>query len=268
MLGPALLTKSIDMSIIALTGRIGSGKDTVASIIQELYPEMNWQIKGFADKLRQVASIFIGIPPEELKKQEIKERALGVEWDYFLGKYESIETPHIFSSATKHTSLESCKSFDANGSVKCIAAGHHQMTVRQFLQELGTDAIRNGLHPNSWVNALMCDYKVDSNVLIFHGASGPYPKELGTCKYPNWLITDCRFQNEYDAIVQKEGTCVRIVRPDNPYPHSNHISETALDGVELLTIINDGNLDQLGIKVKEVFDPIVHRICSGDTGKP
>jgi hypothetical protein len=27
-------------------------------------------------------------------------------------------------------------------------------TVRQILQEIGTDAIRNEIHPDAWVNAL------------------------------------------------------------------------------------------------------------------
>jgi len=32
------------------------------------------------------------------------------------------------------------------------------MTVREFCQKLGTEAIRNGLHTNAWVNSLMSEY--------------------------------------------------------------------------------------------------------------
>ncbi len=56
--------------IVGLISKIGGGKDTVAQMVQELYPELNWQIKGFADKLRQVASLLTGIPAEEMKRQE------------------------------------------------------------------------------------------------------------------------------------------------------------------------------------------------------
>jgi hypothetical protein len=213
------------MAIIALTGRAGSGKDTVASIVQELYPELNCQIKGFADKLRQVASLLTGIPAEEMKKQEVKALEGGPEWD--------------------------------------------NMTLRTFLQKLGTDAIRDGLHANSWCNALMCDYNPlhEENHFQKLARIQGLPDVLQYHpEYPNWLITDCRFPNELEAIASRSGICIRIVRPDNPYPVSNHQSETALDGVELLTITNDGSLDKLKLRVQEIFDPIVNRIRSGGTG--
>lgn len=204
--------------IIGITGKIGSGKDTVATIVKELYPEMEWQIKGFADKLRQVASLLTGIPAEDMKGQEVKAQEV---WEF-------------------------------------------NMTLRQLLQRLGTNAIRNNLHPNAWVNALMVDY-----IRIEKTGNDPVFGEYQALKedvWPNWLVTDTRFPNELNAITDKGGICIRIVRLDNPYPSSNHISETALDGVELLTIINDGNINQLRNRVKEVFDPIVHRLRSGDIG--
>ena len=35
-----------------------------------------------------------------------------------------------------------------------------EMTYREFLQKLGTEAMRNGLHTNVWCNALFSDYSV------------------------------------------------------------------------------------------------------------
>lgn len=414
--------------IIALTGRAGSGKDTVAAIIQELYPDLNWQIKGFADKLRQVASLLTGIPADEMKKQEVKERFLTPEWN----QIKTLENGNSYGLA---------------------------MTVRDLLQRLGTDAVRDKLHPNSWVNALMREYdsindkfkkssfdlsnwhtpiamasyerksdkiqykcycgntflakpihvdhahvkscgclqkKVASNakthgdsksrlmsiyknmknrclnknseVYQKYGAVGiticdewissydnfkswslmnGYSDEMSidrrendkgyspdNCRWipmgdqsknkevyannklgirgvsltlngkykaqiqfegkkvaigtfatqeeasaayeakrtelfkiiepimasNNFLIADCRYLNELEAITSRGGICIRIVRPDNPYPKSNHESETSLDGVELLTIINDGNIEQLRLRVKEFFDPILKNL--------
>jgi hypothetical protein len=80
------------------------------------------------------------------------------------------------------------------------------MTVRDFLQKLGTDAMRNGLHTNVWVNALMADYDKDSN----------------------WIITDTRFPNEAMAIKEKGGIIIRVDRP-GVKPINNHPSETGLD---------------------------------------
>lgn len=237
--------------IIAFTGRAGGGKDTVATIVQELYPELNWQIKGFADKLRQVASILTGIPAEDMKKQEVKEIVLGEEWWYYHLGY----TDHKVSYQEAQNGGYGEMDFD----------DLVQPTVRSFLQKLGTDAVRYNIHEDGWVNALMADCKPIG--------AHPVPGETFTLPdgekinlewtYPNWLITDCRFPNELEAITSRGGICIRIVRPDNPYPKSNHESETALDGVELLTIINDGNLEQLKFRVKEVFDPIADRLRAG-----
>lgn len=217
MLGSHYLKSTI--MIIGITGRAGAGKDSVASIVQELYPELNFQIKGFADKLRQVASLLTGIPAEDMKRQEVKAIEGGIEWD--------------------------------------------NMTLRTFLQKLGTDAIRDGLHVNSWCNALMCDYNplYEENHFQKLARIQGLPDALQYHpEYPNWLITDCRFPNELESITSRGGICIRIVRPDNPYSKSDHISETALDGVELVTIINDESLEQLRMRVKEVFDPIVKNL--------
>lgn len=214
--------------IIGICGKIGSGKDTVASIVQELYPDMNWQIKGFADKLREVASLLTGIPASEMKRQEIKEQFLPSEWN-------------------KTATLEDGAQVGAS------------MTLRYFLQKLGTDAIRDGLHSNAWVNALMCDYKA-----VVSYQSGATPSQQINI-HPNWLVTDCRFPNEMNAILSKKGMCIRVVRPNNPHPSSNHPSETSLDHIELTTIVNDGSIEQLRENVQKVFDPIVHWIRSGDT---
>jgi len=91
------------------------------------------------------------------------------------------------------------------------------MTVRDFLQKLGTDGLRNGLHDNVWVNALMADYK-----RIEYGDD-----EQG--QYPNWIITDCRFPNEAIAIKNAGGIMIRVDRP-GVEPINNHPSEIGLDG--------------------------------------
>jgi len=247
--------------IISFSGRIGSGKDTAAQIVQELYPEMNWQVKGFADKLRQVASIFLGIPPEELKKQEVKMQFLGPEWDYFKSHYrldgKRYDVDGIFGTATAAL-------IAVHESGYSEGCDEYQMRIRNFLQILGTDAIRDKLHPNSWVNALMVDYKpigarinnlIPCNVEMVGGEFVFSDK----CRplMPNWLVTDCRYPNEVEAIKSRGGTCIRIVRPDNPYPQSNHESETAIDHIEMLTIINDGNLEQLKLRIREAVEPII-----------
>lgn len=96
-------------------------------------------------------------------------------------------------------------------------------SVREFLQKLGTDAVRNGLHTNAWVNALMADY-TPTQVQWSDGPIGGY--EDGPL--PSWIVTDVRFANEAKAIKDKGGIVIRIDRPGIS-PVNAHPSETALD---------------------------------------
>lgn len=202
------------MAIIALSGYAKSGKNTVATIIQYLLThsptdnlesivknydvngwwlegESGWEQKGFADKLKQVAYILTGIPAENFSDQDFKLTDLPPQW-----------------------------------------SNHGMpMTVREFLQKLGTDALRDGLHPNTWVNALMSDYKPDSK----------------------WIITDCRFINEANAVKKENGIIVRINRP-GIVPVNSHSSETGMDGYEFDYVIdNYGNFNDLVLKVQALL---------------
>ena len=46
--------------LIGLSGRRGSGKDTVARILQELQPERIWQIRSFGDSIKSVCAALTG----------------------------------------------------------------------------------------------------------------------------------------------------------------------------------------------------------------
>lgn len=178
------------MAIIGLSGYGGSGKDTFGHLIQYhiakntkdisvidvisnymdnqwwLEEQSGWEIKKFAGKLKQIASLLTGIPIEKFEDQEFKNTYLGDEW-----RVHGLP-----------------------------------MRVREFLQYLGTNALRNCLHTNTWMNALFADY-TESN---------------------NWIITDVRFPNEAKAIKDRGGIIIRIDRP-GVKPVNFHPSETALD---------------------------------------
>jgi len=206
--------------IIGISGYSGSGKDLVGTIIQEI--SLNkWHIKKWAGKLKTIASILTGIPVENFEDQEFKKTLLGPEW----GTVKDIplnEVP-VFADI-QFNSL---------------------MTVRDFLQKLGTDAIRDSLHENTWVNATMIDYKKESSEC---GIS-----KIGTIvncvDYPNWIITDTRFPNEAEAIKKAGGIVVRINRP-GVQPINPHPSETSLDDWSFDAVINnDGDVSDIVHKV-------------------
>jgi hypothetical protein len=216
--------------IIGINGKIGSGKDTVGSIIQYLtatdtsdkalgfiklgygiegYHNSTFEIKKFAGKLKQIGSILSSVPVEMFEDQEFKKLNMNPEWG---------------------------------------------MTYREFLQKLGTEAMRDGLHTNVWVNALFADYHPAPNKSIDESFMEQFITGSSEIHYtlPNWIITDMRFPNEMGAVVEKDGLTIRVVRPGTST--GTHPSEIALDGHTMhYEIINDGSIEDLVEKVKEIL---------------
>lgn len=207
--------------IIGINGKIGSGKDTIGKIIQYLTSQeaivkgsfsdcerfgysynVNWEIKKFAGKLKTIASLLTGIPVEKFEDQDFKKTNLSDEWSTVRGL------------STRHKARKS-------------------MTVRDLLQKLGTECMRECLHQNVWVNSLFADIKKEDKV----------------------IITDMRFPNEMSSVKERGGITIRVVRPDL---HSSiilsHASERALDNAKFdYEIMNDGSLDDLVAKVRDIL---------------
>ena len=203
--------------IIGINGYAGSGKDTVGTIIQYLQADTNiplkgvlnktphhiwwleersgWEIKKWAGKLKDIASLLTGIPVEKFEDQEFKKTNLGKQWN------DRINNP---------------------------------MSVRDFLQKLGTEGLRDGLHTNTWVNALMADYKCV-----------PADRAPNGWDCDNWIITDTRFPNEAQAIKDADGIIIRVTRPGIG-PVNDHPSETGLNQWKFdYEIQNDSSLNEL-----------------------
>jgi len=211
--------------IIGINGYSGSGKDTIGVIIQYLNcinvgnltiedvvkdykshewwleDQSTWEVRKFAGKLKDIASHLTGIDIEKFEDQEFKKTDLGPEW----------------------------------------ATHHMPLSVRKFLQRLGTDALREGLHDNVWVNALMADYiSIDYN-------DDEQPR------LPNWVITDTRFPNEAQAIKDKGGIIIRVERP-GVSPINNHPSEVGLDNWKFdYKVVNNSDIFDLKETVKEIL---------------
>lgn len=240
--------------IIGINGKIGSGKDTVGSIIQYLtakdfgpecikrirgglsiegHHDSTFKIKKFAGKLKTIGSLLTGIPVEKFEDQEFKKTFLSKEWN------SPYNIPFSGPDFVKHDG---------------------EMTVREFLQKLGTEAMRDGLHTNVWVNALFADYypviKEGGFQRILKDPSGiPYGCE-NEAEFPNWIITDMRFPNEMEAVELRKGITIRVVRDNGTraIDINPHASETALDDAKFdYEIINDGTIEDLVEKVREIL---------------
>lgn len=208
------------MSIIGIAGRMGSGKNTVGDIIEKLCLTNNgpkFEQKSFAGKLKQIASLLTGIDVKDFEDQEFKKSYLGAEW----GTVES----NPLNAVPVFENIEF----------------NHLMSVREFLQKLGTEAIRDGLHPNALVNALMCEYK--------------RPK-MSEYSPSNWIITDVRFPNELEAIEDVNGLTIKVIRPVKKSKTTArlHPSETSLDKARFnYTIFNNGSIEDLIEKVRQIL---------------
>lgn len=268
------------MAIIGVSGYSGSGKDTIGIIIQYLQcrntgklsleeliknylqhawwleEQSGWEIKKWAGKLKTIASLLTGIPVEKFEDQEFKKTYLGPEWNYWT--ISIIDNSKLLMQHGRFTSKEEAEKFipylkQTYGEFRMdYTVSMQQMTVRQFLQEIGTDGLRNGLHVNTWVNALFADYKED---YIGTGSEGE-----DIYDYPNWVITDTRFENEAQAIKDKGGIIIRVNRPGIEAINA-HPSETGLDNWNFDHIItNDGTLGTLTMRVHNVLkrEKLIH----------
>lgn len=276
--------------ILAISGKIGAGKDTVGNIIQYLthckndnttYEEWNtlihtkmceWKIKKFAYKLKQVVALITGCSVEDLESQEFKNSRLGEEWNWFKTLHYDSDDNVIF---IRSTPTEEAKiSLPFPNRIK-------PYTYREMLQRVGTEAMRNQIHENVWVNALFADYKKPAQIAI--EKTGGYTNSQTPIDFPNWIITDMRFPNELKAVEDRGGITIRIERfhnikiqksgKDNDYviekfdktnqKHidlykaetiNQHPSETALDNANFkYTIDNNGTIEELIKKVKEIL---------------
>lgn len=107
----------------------------------------------------------------------------------------------------------------------------------RLLQIVGTDIFREQIHPDAWVLALRnrIEFYVRNNVFF--------------------VITDVRFPNEIDMVRGFGGDVVRIEAPeiDVSLRDPNHPSETACDGIELPTFVNDRS---------EVQNALLEKLCA------
>lgn len=231
--------------LIGISGYIGSGKDLLGQMIEyqmliKKYPEPGtlflekclpgrscptWEeykeamakcspiyyssnIRKFATKLKQIAAILTGTGAQMWEDREFKNSDMPIEWN------------RTINEAKDWLTLQNPRWFDpgnyANEYIVALANSKGfkwTRTYREFMQELGTEAIRNHLHPNAWVIAMFRDYHENP---LFGG-------------WPDWIITDMRMPNEAKAIKERGGLLIRI---DGLPRVSDHYSEVGLDNYQ------------------------------------
>lgn len=132
------------------------------------------------------------------------------------------------------------------------------VSPRQCAQFFGTEMVRDNIHklipmigPNFWV-ARMAH-------LINGDLSGNWERDYAPEE--TVIITDVRFQNEYDWILENNGVIIHLTRPgaDGSIGIPNHASEAGIifsqKGVQY-ELKNDGTLEDLEEKVTQIAQSI------------
>ena len=254
--------------ILGISGKQQSGKDTVAKIIQGFdiwkknlavqteYPLSNvfvrdyvlnrvniyvstWEVKKFANNLKEIVSILTGFTVEALEKEEIKNTNLFLSYRLLNKKANTFEVFTSMEDLVERLNHLRTVYLDVYSAEEV-----NDLFEQKTISIIGTDIVRT-INPDIWVNSLMNNY-----ISYADAISGTSEiKKL----YPNWCITDVRFPNEVKAIKEKDGITIRINRETNYV--SNHSSEIALDDYEHFDYVIDNNncIDCLIEKVKEIL---------------
>ena len=235
--------------IIGIAGVKGSGKDTVASMInyilhvgitkaqysewilrQVAYDALNKdRILHFADSLKDVLSIIYGIPRNLFDDRNYKD-----EYYFNLRSRKFVNDLGIRNNAYVIT-IEDLNKLTINEWLSSVIQSQVYIKLRTLLQYFGTNVCRTHLGDDIWIKAAM-------NRIV----DKAYTRKL--C-----IIPDVRFENEANAIKCNNdslyGGIIRVIR--NECKKDNHSSETQSFEADFI-IENNGTIVKLFYKVLQV----------------
>jgi hypothetical protein len=209
--------------VLGLSGAALAGKDTVADY---LISEHGWTGKlSFAKNLKDMCREVFDLSEEDVETQEGKKRRIGPPIQFSNYHFNSIINWMLRTHSSKSILTDSL------GSVQNLT-GKRLKSPREVLQFVGTDICR----------ALVPTYHVD---IILNSAA----------REGNWVITDVRFPNEGDLVLDVlKGAVVNINRASSSegIVDMTHLSETAMKQWGRYTDIIDNSKDGLEFLFEEV----------------
>ena len=262
--------------LIGISGKIGSGKDTVGKIIQYLTSESSTkmsskyrpfsvfllkgggdqlrnfdhhyysdvEIKKFADNLKDTVCLWTGCTREQLEDHAFKDTEIGEEW-----KRWRLQVP-VDLQHTKVKTLDmlfnsETEAWEYNKNIlmysKSVVTVYSEvLTYRMLIQLLGTECMRNIIHVNGWVNALFASYRpIDDTQRASLGDVLDY----SACEFPNWIITDMRFPNELEAVKSRKGISIRVNRRQMKLQNANISINTTTSNHPSEIALDDAEFD-------------------------
>ena len=240
-------------TIIGISGRKGSGKNTLAtSISQEClrrFGKTPFEC-SFADTLKQFCMETLGLSREQCygtddqKNSPTKYYWEDVEiyfrWKFGDRKFKNLSDNSEFSlekdSINRLTFYKTLLDYEPVN-IKC-----GKMSARDILQLFGTELVRETFG-NVWAEATLRRIKTQGQWLS--------------------LITDVRFDNEVDAVLKQEfGYVIRLTR--SPFgTKDTHASEAALDNFDwnkdkcFVLDNRDLSVEEQNVKAKPIWEAII-----------
>lgn len=216
-----------DAIVIAITGVKGSGKDTAAAFMEPHLRE-GYKVIHIADELKAKTAEVFGVPKHLFHSLDTKDTPLSHLGDQsprdMVCALSDILTPVLGPSHWLREALNRAHAAppDAAGA----AAGKGKKKKRK----------NKGRREKT--------------------ASDAPPPPL-----PQLLITDLRLLEEFEELYSRYGADLRVVHVDRGLPAGPHHTETSVASVVeaarhervLATITNQGSLDDLIVRVKELF---------------
>lgn len=181
------------MTILALAGKAGSGKDTLADVLVKRY---GFTRIALADPLRQLCAAAFKLPYEYFLDYDKKDAPL---------PYGKITLDYHHIDKVRETLIEWGFPIDYEARENMEEYyGDEFETPRDILKTVGTNLIRNFVRDDIWL------------VLAFSKM-----KEADSKKF---VITDCRFENERNAF-KKAGATLCLIKRWEEDPEAPKIGE-------------------------------------------
>ena len=234
-------------TLIALTGRKRSGKDTVGKFLQTA----GFERIAFGDPVKRILADLNPYVDGARRSGSVTDiiefgRLLSVLLDAIplrtsLGRVDpsvSAEALDILDPFMTGTERLGTLLRDAGGDwekLKDEENDPRHREIRRLQQALGTEVGRETLPGSVWADTGMA--KV-----------ARHRRDLASV-----VITDCRYDDEAEAVRAAGGKVVRVVRPSLPAPTDSHTSESGIsEHLVDREIINDGTHDDLRAASEEL----------------
>lgn len=228
---------------IGINGAIGSGKDSVAKllihlieeqplqsyglpphsfideiamisyrniILSEEYPKSNnFEVKRFADKLKDFVCSITGLTREQLEKKEVKEMPLEAFPNYYCYRGDNIPENVVFYSS----SWEECRTYMTTHSY--VRMSKRFLTPRQLMEMIGDDLIKRKINENVWINSFYSNFDTSKQ---------------------SFIVPDLRYVEEAESLKKHNAFLIKVVSNVNYRDgstrissNSNHLSVTSLN---------------------------------------